>query len=297
MSDPPPLDDLLRGGQLFEAIAQATARVKAAPTDAATRAKLLELFCLSGEFDRAQKQLNVTASGREKEPRLQLVHNCLKAEAARRQVFTAGRVPEVIADPSEEFKTRLKAALTLQSGEETGEMLAAVNAAPGGPGTHGGEPFACLVDGDELLGPYLEFLGSDGRYYWLDQSAIALVEPGPIATVLDTIWRPCIIHQTNGSPMAGCLPAIYFGTAEADLPDDVRQAALLGYSTEWVRVGGVGRGLGQRTYFAASGEGATDIACLALQKVTFGSADTVADPASDPAADADEADEPEASDA
>ena len=54
---------LFQAGQLNEAVRALGAEVRDNPTDAQRRTFLFELLCFSGEYDRAEKHLNVLADG------------------------------------------------------------------------------------------------------------------------------------------------------------------------------------------------------------------------------------------
>ena len=55
----PTARELFDAGKLREAIDAATAEVKASPTDTRRRTFLFELLCFAGEWDRAEKQIDV----------------------------------------------------------------------------------------------------------------------------------------------------------------------------------------------------------------------------------------------
>ena len=80
--------ELLKGGQLLEAVKQATQEVKAKPTDVSARTLLFELLCFSGELDRAEKQLEVLGQqSPAAELGVQVYRNNLQAERDRRKLF------------------------------------------------------------------------------------------------------------------------------------------------------------------------------------------------------------------
>jgi len=55
-------DELLRAGQLDEAIASLGVELRGNPADVQRRTFLFELLCFAGEHDRAEKQLDVPLS-------------------------------------------------------------------------------------------------------------------------------------------------------------------------------------------------------------------------------------------
>ncbi|MGH9761485.1 MAG: tetratricopeptide repeat protein, partial [Blastocatellia bacterium] len=52
-------EDLLTSGKLRSAIQELTAAVKSDPVDSKLRTFLFELFCFAGEWDRAERQLDI----------------------------------------------------------------------------------------------------------------------------------------------------------------------------------------------------------------------------------------------
>jgi len=89
--------DLLKSGKLKDAVDAATASVKSNPKDLEARWLLAELLILSGQFDRADAQFDTMMT---LEPRAAVaatpIRQLLRAEAARRQFFDEGRVPELL---------------------------------------------------------------------------------------------------------------------------------------------------------------------------------------------------------
>ena len=55
--------ELFREGKLMEAIEAVGVEIRGNPTDSKRRTFLFELLCFAGEYDRAQKHLEVLAGG------------------------------------------------------------------------------------------------------------------------------------------------------------------------------------------------------------------------------------------
>src|SRR5690242_11891160 len=94
--------DLLEAGRLDEAVQALTQQVKTRPADTPTRTFLCELLCLSGDFDRAGKQLDVIATqgaAIDTEMAIQVYRNLLAAEKMRHQVFREGALPKFFLSP------------------------------------------------------------------------------------------------------------------------------------------------------------------------------------------------------
>jgi type VI secretion system protein ImpE len=65
----PTAKELLDAGKLAGAIEAATAEVKANPTDVPRRTTLFELLCFAGDWDRAEKQIDVIGQQSMRGPR------------------------------------------------------------------------------------------------------------------------------------------------------------------------------------------------------------------------------------
>ena len=94
------IDELIRLGNLTGAIQEATQQVRNHPADSKARTSLFELLCLTGEFDRAEKQLDVLEQQREKSDLgVQVYRNCVRAERQRHRLYTEGVEPHFLNEP------------------------------------------------------------------------------------------------------------------------------------------------------------------------------------------------------
>ena len=87
--------ELFRAGQLADAIKALSAEVRDNPTDARRRTFLFELLCFAGEYERADKQLEVLGqAGPSSEIGVLLYRSALYAERQRQDLFTRGEFPK-----------------------------------------------------------------------------------------------------------------------------------------------------------------------------------------------------------
>src|SRR6516225_7218906 len=93
--------DYYQAGQLKEAIAAQTAEVKQHSGDAGRRGFLCELLCFAGNLERDDVQLDALSS---LDPQaalgISLFRQLVRAEQARRQFYTDGRLPEFLEQPT-----------------------------------------------------------------------------------------------------------------------------------------------------------------------------------------------------
>ena len=86
--------ELYQEGRLDEAIEALTAAVRDNPTDVRRRTFLFELLCFAGNYDRAEKQLDVLVrEGKDAELGALLYRGAIHAERLRQQVFEPGGMP------------------------------------------------------------------------------------------------------------------------------------------------------------------------------------------------------------
>src|SRR5262249_14919690 len=86
---------LFYAGPPTEATAAAAEEVRKQASDLAARLFLTELLCFAGDLERADKQLDLISSQDPKQGYgVALVRQLIRAEQARQQLFTEGRLPE-----------------------------------------------------------------------------------------------------------------------------------------------------------------------------------------------------------
>jgi len=242
----------LRAGDLAASLAAVKQEVRKSPGDARLRIFLFQLFCVSGEWDRALTQLGVV-DGLDKlaTPMVQAYQAAIRCEVLRERVFAGQSTPLIFGRPSDWIPLLVEANRRLAAGapEDAASLRdAAFEQAPGCTGTIDGAPFAWMADADPRLGPVLEAI-VDGKYYWVpfeNLSSIDLEEP---ADLRDQVWMPAHFTWANGGEAVGFIPTRYPGSAAADA------ALALSRRTEWVdRNAGWFTGLGQRMFATDAGE-------------------------------------------
>lgn len=237
-------------GRLAEALAAALAEVKAAPGDTAKRVALSELLCFAGDFERADRQLDVVA---DQDPGaalgLALFRQLIRAAQARAEHFSAGRLPEFLDPPAPHLQRLLEAGLALRDGQggEAGRLAAEAEALrPPCPGRLDDAEIDDLRDIDDLVAPVFEVLTSTGKYYWVPMERVAAIEFHAPERRRDLLWRRASMTVTDGPEGDVYLPTLYAGAVKG--ADD---GARLGRITEWQ--GGDGTpalGVGQRCWLA-----------------------------------------------
>lgn len=242
---------LFDAGRLGAAIDALIGEVKANPGDTARRTFLFELLCFAGEWERAEKQLEVIGHQSAKaEAGVQVYRNCIRAELARRRLFDDGLEPHLLGEPPAYVDLHLDALNRLRAGDLAGARAAldrAEEERPAFAGTRNGTPFTDFRDYDDFFGPVLELIVHD-KYTWLPLEQVKRFEVERPGQLRDLIWTPAQV-ETVDKELKALIPARYpnSGRHENDL-------VRLGRMTDWQDLGGelyAGRGL---RLFAVDGE-------------------------------------------
>jgi type VI secretion system protein ImpE len=196
-------EELLRAAKLDEAVDTLTAELRENPLDTKRRTFLFELLCFSGEYGRAEKQLEaLSEQNQDRALGILLYRAALHAEKTRHDTFE-----------KKKFST------------DGGRLSSQIS------GTLNGKPFQSLADADPRIGPRLEVFAA-GDYLWLRLEHLAELEIDPPKRLRDLLWMPARLK--TGPAFQGqnlgevLLPALSPFTSQH--PDD---AVRLGRSSEW----------------------------------------------------------------
>ncbi len=161
--------ELYRAGRLSDAIKALSAEMRDNPTDVRRRTFLFELLCFAGEWERADKQLEVLAqAGPQSEMGVLLYRSALFAERQRHDVFERGEVPSQQNDAQEPQDRS---------------------------GTINGKSFGYFSDADPRTGDRLEVFAA-GNYLLLPLEHVASIEIPPPKKLRDLIWTPAAVRTT-----------------------------------------------------------------------------------------------------
>ena len=163
---------LFDSGHLQAAISQLTADVKASPRDLRNRIFLFELLCFTGDWQRAERQLDAVAqvSGDATvELGIEVYRGILRAEASRRQLFQGeSRQPKFLSEPPPYTALHLKALTEIieQQFDQAETSLKESSALRKNlQGQIDDTHFDHFKDGDDLIAPF--FGGHCPRLSWL----------------------------------------------------------------------------------------------------------------------------------
>lgn len=194
---------LFQAGKLNEAVQALGAELRDNPADARRRTFLFELLCFAGDYQRAEKQLDVLASdGSAAEMGALLYRAALHAERIRQAIFEKKNYP--ITAPESDVPLS---------------------------GSLNGKPFQSLSDADPRLGAKLEVFAA-GDYLWLPLHHVASVEIQAPKRLRDLLWTPAIVRTGpafKGKELGEVLLPVISPLSWKHTDDQVR----LGRATDW----------------------------------------------------------------
>lgn len=243
-------EELFKAGKLSAAIDAQLSVVKSKPGDKGARLFLFELMSFSGQWDRAQKQIDALSYDElELQTAIKGYSDILVAERARAALFESGVQPSFLAPPPEHVRMRLELLHLLRTtGDEVdtdavSTMLGMIHeATPQVKATRDGVSFDGFSDADDILGGVLEVIGN-GKYFWVPIEFIELLATATPRFPRDLLWLPARL-ETLESGGEVFIPTVYYGTRSVD-----DEEAKLGRVTDWkTGPGGVTRGIGMRTF-------------------------------------------------
>lgn len=245
--------ELLDANQLSAAIAELTQDVKRHPADNRLRTFLFELLCFAGEYERAERQLDVIGHQNESVGiGIEVYRQLLKADQARDHWFARGLKPTFLLEPPSWIQQQLEAGNRLR-GQQTEEAVALLQetaqSRPPIAGLVNGKPCADFRDSDDRIGPVLEVYLRE-NYVWLPWEQIQKITIPQPKHLRDLLWIPATIEAGEGAAGHVYLPVLYAGSHREE-DDQLR----LGRITDWVGLGGgLARGLGQKTFLVDDSE-------------------------------------------
>jgi type VI secretion system protein ImpE len=158
--------ELYQAGRLAEAVQALNVELRDNPGDTKRRTFLFELLCFAGNFDRADKQLEILAQENQDAQMGALVYRAaLHAERIRCDVFQKKDYPQTAG----------------------GSEPAALK------GSWNGKPFESIGDADPRIGRRLEVFAG-GQYLWVPFEHIASIQVQPPKRLRDLIWAPALLR-------------------------------------------------------------------------------------------------------
>lgn len=225
----------LDAGNLTAAVEAALRLVKTNPTDATARTFLFELSCFTGDWDRAEKQLDVIGHQNANSMVGSMIYRQnFKAERDRMKLFSDGLKPQFMTAVPSYVDDLLSAINRVREGNiaEARAILDSVEEnRPAFSCSVNGEGFSDFRDYNDLSMCVFEVLHKDS-YTWLPFESVKSIEFYAPKTLRDLYWIQAKVELVNGMGGEMFFPALYSGTWQSD-NDQVR----LGRMTNWRDLG------------------------------------------------------------
>ena len=246
-------EELIRAGQLEEALADLQNAVRSKPDDVRLRIFLFQLQCVLGKWDKALVQLHVLADLNAETFLLARVFEpVIQCERLRAEIFSGRRTPIIFGEPLPWIGLLVQANEHVARGEyQAAQPLRdqAFEDAPASAGKVNDQPFTWIADSDSRLGPILEVI-LEGRYYWVPFCRIKHIATEKPVDLRDLVWLAARFTWTNGGEASGHIPTRYVHTETASNGE-----LRLSRKTEWKeQAGGFYLGTGQRILATDQGE-------------------------------------------
>lgn len=156
-------EQLYEAGRLDDAVDALSARLRESPMDSRSRTFLFELLCFAGEFDRAEKHLDLLADlSPDAQVGAYVYRTALHASRERLEMFETRSFPS-LGEPPE---------------------------APSG--SMNGTPFETIEDADPRIGARLELFAA-GQYMWIPFKHVAQLQVEEPKQLRDLLWLPARI--------------------------------------------------------------------------------------------------------
>jgi type VI secretion system protein ImpE len=198
--------ELYKAGKIEEAVQALASELRNDPTNVRSRTFLFELLCFMGEFDRAEKQLDILSDlSKEAGMGTLIYRSAIQAERMRNTMFEKKTFPQT---------------------EPQGVSQVILN----------GAAFDAVTDADPRIGPRLEVFAA-GSYLWLPFAHITSIKMEAPKRLRDLIWIPAILKTgplCGGLDLGEVMIPVLTPLAYRHSDNDVR----LGRKTVWEEIGG-----------------------------------------------------------
>lgn len=256
--------ELMKAGKLADARERLVARIKTAPGDSKSRTLLFQLLAFCGEWEKAERHLELLISQLPETATGVLVYkNLIIAEKMRQEVAAGRQIADFMTEPPAYLGGLLEARTALENGDypQFGKLIRKVRKQVADvSGFADSVPFSGFDECDATLPGLLEVFVHD-KYLWFPVSAVRELSIQPPKTLLETLWAPSRIVTWEGLTTDCFLPVLYPGSFIHE-NDQIR----MGWMTDWIDLGnGNFRGVGQHLFMV----GEQEKGLLELNEITF----------------------------
>ncbi|GAB3528880.1 type VI secretion system accessory protein TagJ [Photobacterium alginatilyticum] len=240
------ISSLLQQAKVVEAIRLIENQLQEKPKDVDLRSQFIELLCIDGQLERADKQLNLLV---QQNPAYLVgatnVRQLIRAAQARLDFANGAASASIVRKADDSLSALVMLRLALNENDDIqviesarqlevnrNDVVMVINEIER----------ERLRDLDDTLADYLEVFGTNGQYYLVPFDALISLELQPVTSLIEQVWRKVEIDIEGGLSGEAFVPMTYIGSNTG--------AQKLGRETDWLAVNdtGVCVGVGQKMF-------------------------------------------------
>lgn len=237
---------MLQAAKLTDCISYIETQLKEDPLNVSLKSSLIELLCINGELERADKQLNNIV---QKHPDYLIgasnLRQLIRAEQSRQDCLLGKSVPSVFTELDAHIEAFMKLRVEMNQDDKqnlSNTSLTLENERPKVSVKLNEHDVAEIRDLDDTLGGFIEIFGTDGKYYIAQLSNIDYIHFKPVQSLIEQVWRRVELSIKDGPCGEAHIPLVY-ANSESD-------AEKLGRETDWQEITTeVMTGVGQKMWF------------------------------------------------
>ena len=237
---------MLQAAKLTDCISYIETQLKEDPLNVSLKSSLIELLCINGELERADKQLNNIV---QKHPDYLIgasnLRQLIRAEQSRQDCLLGKSVPSVFTELDAHIEAFMKLRVEMNQDDKqnlSNTSLILENERPKVSVKLNEHDVAEIRDLDDTLGGFIEIFGTDGKYYIAQLSNIDYIHFKPVQSLIEQVWRRVELSIKDGPCGEAHIPLVY-ANSETD-------AEKLGRETDWQEITTeVMTGVGQKMWF------------------------------------------------
>ncbi|GAA6171772.1 type VI secretion system accessory protein TagJ [Colwellia sp. KU-HH00111] len=240
------IQEMLQAAKLTDCISYIETQLKEDPLNVSLKSSLIELLCINGELERADKQLNNIV---QKHPDYLIgasnLRQLIRAEQSRQDCLLGKSVPSVFTELDAHIEAFMKLRVEMNQDDKqnlSNTSLILENERPKVSVKLNEHDVAEIRDLDDTLGGFIEIFGTDGKYYIAQLSNIDYIHFKPVQSLIEQVWRRVELSIKDGPCGEAHIPLVY-ANSETD-------AEKLGRETDWQEITTeVITGVGQKMWF------------------------------------------------
>lgn len=237
---------MLQAAKLTDCISYIETQLKEDPLNVSLKSSLIELLCINGELERADKQLNNIV---QKHPDYLIgasnLRQLIRAEQSRQDCLIGKSVPSVFTELDAHIEAFMKLRVEMNQDDKQNLSNTSVtleNERPKVSVKLNEHDVAEIRDLDDTLGGFIEIFGTDGKYYIAQLSNIDYIHFKPVQSLIEQVWRRVELSIKDGPCGEAHIPLVYANSGT--------DAEKLGRETDWQEITTeVITGVGQKMWF------------------------------------------------